>query len=643
MMHQWRVADLGAFEDYCDTLDLGVDLQEAPDESVTLGSRPSSPEIPAITADPAPSSTPERHLVGPVAGFDFEVGALLGQGGMARVHLGWQRSVGREVAIKIPRAGPGRDGRIAALVREARITGRLEHPNVPPMHGLGRTHDGTAVMTMKRIEGVSWRAALDDDAVLPARFRSGDRLETHLRILMDVCDAVHFAHSRGVLHRDIKPANVLLGAFGEVYLADWGIAVMLDDTPDLPRAVDVREPAGTPGYMAPEMAAGDGSALGVQSDVYGLGAVLHRVLTGQPRHRGANYVEALISAFESAPVEYAQDVPRRLVSLCSRATARAPEDRFRDAAGFRRALAEFLEQRDSSRLVDEAEAAMALLDAARADDDEHAIERHFGVARFALEHALRVWPGNRDARGSLDGLLLDQAEHALDARRSSYADGLLSAVHGTGKATADRRRALLDRVGQLRERRRRLGHLAREVDLSVFSRHRGLVAIFLGLAWGLNGLRRADVRPTVEQLLVDQLWMAGALVALLVVLRRWLWSTRVNRRVSLALMGIVTLDTCVRFAGWKLGLQAPQIAAMELAADTGGILLLALLLDLRLLIAATLMGLGAVWGLHRVDEIFHVTAWSVLVALSSMGIVWLIWPASVRLEGSNAASTDEGP
>lgn len=633
-MNRWRVADLGAFEDYCDTLDLGVDLKETPDESVTLGSRPSAPEMPAVV--PAPSPTAERRLVGPVAGFDFEIGALLGRGGMARVHLGWQRSVGREVAIKIPRSGPGRDARVAALVREARITGRLEHPNVPPMHGLGQTRDGTAVMTMKRIEGVSWRAALDDGAVMPPRFRSGDRIESHLRILMDVCDAVHFAHSRGVLHRDIKPANVLLGPFGEVYLADWGIAVVLDDTPELPRAVDVREPAGTPGYMAPEMAAGDGSALGSHSDVYGLGAVLHRLLTGQPRHGGASYVEALVSAFESAPVEYPPGVPRRLAAICARATARAPEARFADAATFRRAIAEFLEQRDSSRLVDEAEAATALLDAARAADDEPAGARHFGVARFALEHALRVWPGNEVARASLDTLLLDQAEHALNARRSSYADGLLSAVDGGTTATAERRRALLDRVAHLRERRQRLGHLAREVDLGVFSRHRGLVAIFLGLAWGLNGLRRADARPTVEQLLVDQLWMTGALVALLVLLRRWLWSTRVNRRVSLALMGIVALDTCVRFAGWTLGLEAPQIAAMELAADTGGVLLLALLIDLRLLIAAALMGLGAAWGLTHLDEIFHVTAWTVLVALSSMGVVWLIWPASIHLEDPRA-------
>lgn len=631
-MDAWRVADPGAFETYCETLDLGVDLGETPDEVVTLGSRPPALEPLVIAPDPAPSPAGERRLVGPVAGFDFEVGALLGQGGMARVHLGWQRSVGREVAIKIPRAGGGHDARVAALVREARITGRLEHPNVPPMHGLGRTGEGITVMTMKRIEGVSWRAALDDDAVLPPRFRSGDRLESHLRVLMGVCDAVHFGHSRGVLHRDIKPSNVLLGAYGEVYLADWGIAVVLDDTPDLPRAVDVCEPAGTPGYMAPEMAAGDGSALGVCSDVYGLGAVLHRVLTGAPRHGGASYIEALARAFESAPVEYPPSVPRRLAAICARATARDPALRFEDAAAFRRAIAEFLEQRDSSRLVDEAEAAGAHLDAARAGGDGAAIERHFGVARFALEHALRVWPGNHDARDALHTLLLDQAGYALTARRTSYADGLLAAIEGGTAAVVERRRALLERVGHLRERQRRLGRLAREIDLGVFSRHRGLVAIGLGLAWGLNGLRRADVRPTVEQLLGDQLWMAGALVALLVVLRRWLWSTRVNRRVSLALMGIVALDTCVRLAGWQLGLAAPQIAAMELAADTGGILLLALLVDLRLLIAAALMGLGAAWGLSQPDEIFRITAWTVLVTLASMGVVWLIWPASVRLD-----------
>src|SRR5262249_17151056 len=138
-----------------------------------------------------------------------------------------------------------------SLLAEARLLGSLEHPNIVPMHCLAYDEKGLPLLVMKRVEGVSL-AALLKDAAHPAWSRimsaGGDRLATLLSILGNVCAALHFAHSRGIIHRDVKPDNIMVGAYGEVYLMDWGIATRLavDASPERQRGV-----VGTPGFMAP--------------------------------------------------------------------------------------------------------------------------------------------------------------------------------------------------------------------------------------------------------------------------------------------------------------------------------------------------------------------------------------------------------
>ncbi len=268
----------------------------------------------------------------PAAGpFDVELGRELAAGGMGRVLLAVQPSLSREVAVKTILAG-GSAGAAQALENEARVLGMLDHPGIVPIHGLGRDPSGRPLVIMKRVEGASLRDLLKDPAhPLWSDWDddSADRLVARIGILMRVCDAVHFANNRGIVHRDIKPANIMVGELGQVYLLDWGIAVTAGEVGSL---------AGSPAYMAPEMALGD--AVDARTDVYLLGATLHHLLSGSPRHAGESLDETLLAACRSAPFAYDPSIPEDLAALANRATAADPAHRPQGALALRRALAD---------------------------------------------------------------------------------------------------------------------------------------------------------------------------------------------------------------------------------------------------------------------------------------------------------------
>lgn len=233
----------------------------------------------------------------------------LGRGGMGTVYLARDQDLGRDVALKISNAiaSPGVEER---LRQEARTLARLEHPGIVPVHDVGRLADGRLFYVMKRLEGQTLRERLPS---LPP----SDRLATFERI----CEPVAFAHDRGVVHRDLKPANIMLGAFGEVVVLDWGLAKAADQ--DASGAV-----AGTHGYMAPEQAGG--AAVDHRADVYALGAILHELLTN-----------AVPSASDpSAPIR-APGLPRPLAAICQAALLRDPADRYQSVTAMRDDVARY--------------------------------------------------------------------------------------------------------------------------------------------------------------------------------------------------------------------------------------------------------------------------------------------------------------
>ena len=223
-----------------------------------------------------------------VPGGRYEILDRLGQGGMGTVYRVLDRSLGREVALKVLSTPWATGVDAGRLLREAQILATLEHPGIVPVHDVGSLADGRAFYTMRRVQG----QRLDDARA------AAPPLADLLRMFYRVCETVAYAHAHGILHRDLKPQNIMLGPFGEVLLMDWGVAKLrrgeddrragdrpvppLGDADTLPGTV-----VGTRGYMAPEQAAGEVALVDERTDVYGLGAVLHFLLEGRaPPERG---------------------------------------------------------------------------------------------------------------------------------------------------------------------------------------------------------------------------------------------------------------------------------------------------------------------------------------------------------------------
>jgi len=256
----------------------------------------------------------------------YELGPLIGRGGMGEVIAAQDEDIGRPIAIKRLRGTSCSAAASEQFLREARIQARLEHPAIVPVHELGYDAGGQPYFTMKRIAGLTFAELLTTQ---PPRQRL-------LRAFIDVCSAVAFAHEHGVVHRDLKPANIMLGDFQETYVLDWGLArVLAEASPDeLGVGLDAVEGptqpealVGTPGYMAPEQVRGE--PVGTAADIYALGAILFEILTNEPLHpRGPSALASTLGPIERSPaVRNPGRVPPELDLLCVDALAPDPSSR----------------------------------------------------------------------------------------------------------------------------------------------------------------------------------------------------------------------------------------------------------------------------------------------------------------------------
>ncbi|HEY1956831.1 MAG TPA: cyclic nucleotide-binding domain-containing protein [Polyangiaceae bacterium] len=282
---------------------------------------------------------------------------LVASGGMGAVHVVVDRAIGRRMAMKTMHAMLRDDDRMLRLfLREARTTGLLDHPNIVPVYDVGE-RDGALYFTMKLVSGRTLRDAIREH---PAGVQEMNLLFNLLDVIVKMCDALAFAHSRGVVHCDIKPANVMLGEFGEVYLMDWGIARVRGTQPERasyvpPPMPDDAPPSnntgdavlGTASYMSPEQAEGNRVLLDARSDVFSVGAVLYDILCGRPPYRGESYDETLALARAAnwvPPTALVGEgkVPPELERIVAKAMSRHRSDRYGDAGALKADLLRFM-------------------------------------------------------------------------------------------------------------------------------------------------------------------------------------------------------------------------------------------------------------------------------------------------------------
>ncbi len=297
-----------------------------------------------------PAGEKSAHRPQPPGGLDadgrYEVFGEIAHGGMGAVLRGRDHHLGRDLAIKVlldrHRDRPDLERRFLA---EARVGARLQHPGVVPVYELGRAGDHRPFFTMKLVEGQTLAA------LLAARPSPGSDLARFLGIFEQVCQALAYAHSLGVLHRDLKPANVMVGAFGEVQVMDWGLAKVLP-LPETDAPADAVFPGGesqagtvvgTPAYMAPELARGEAASADERADVFGLGAILCEILTGQPPYAGpstsASFQMAICGDLSAARARLEScGADRELVGLGVACLEADPASRPRDAGAVAQAV-----------------------------------------------------------------------------------------------------------------------------------------------------------------------------------------------------------------------------------------------------------------------------------------------------------------
>jgi serine/threonine-protein kinase len=371
-----------------------------------------------VSDDTLPAGRASTPAMAPVElGKRYELRGVIGRGGMGEVRLAHDTQIEREVAVKLMHPEQRDDATVARFFREARVQGQLEHPAVVPVHDLGIDRGGNPYFVMKRLAGTTLAQVLAESGT-SSRVDGGPRRQLLAR-LVDVCLAIEFAHTRGVVHRDLKPANIMLGDFGEAYVLDWGLARIVGDSAELPPASMPRRAdevlggssgssetvpgqiLGTPGYMSPEQFRGEVDA---KSDVFALGCILFEILAGEPAMRGMDVMKTL-NAECHRPSDLAPrvEIPVELDDLCARATAQERSSRptARELAAGIQAYLDGDRDLERRRALAAEHAARAELAFGEDGDEARAIAMREAGRAFTLD------PTNATAQAMLGRLLLE--------------------------------------------------------------------------------------------------------------------------------------------------------------------------------------------------------------------------------------------
>ncbi len=441
----------------------------------------------------------------------------IGRGGMGVVYKAHQHSLDRDIALKQLRTErfPGQEATMRLhFLAEALANGRLDHPNIVPVYDLCVSPRGELSLAMKLVGGRSWRALLADP---------DSDLERNLEILLQVCNAVAFAHSRNIIHNDLKPANVLVGEYGEVLVSDWGLALDISEprvSLRLRHKSDICSPLGTPGYISPELARGDGASIGTWTDVYLLGGLLYQLLAGRVPHQGSSLLATVrMAAFGNVPPIDA-DWPPELRALLERSLEPRISKRLADVRAFQAGLRAYVRHKESRQLCSAAEGQLAAVQERAARHEQLSAQQRatlyedFTAAVAGFQQAYHLWQdnseartGERAARRAFAGTALARGDLGLaEAQAAKLGDAQAAGLRAEIKAARDRH------LRERRARRRLRQGLVAAVTLVIVVLIGGLV--LRELAAREIAARNSDLETSRDQirLQLDQLAQQKRLV-----------------------------------------------------------------------------------------------------------------------------------